>query len=224
MRTRKQHVHTYPRAGRQGKCAWTRASNRTIDQSIARSIFFNQRDLIIMCEASLMLVLLFLHQSQSPWKGKGRQMKQEALVQHADRRQNGARGSQRSSPALSSRPHVRDKTRDCGDEDGDGSAKAGPEAPRTPLPPVPARGAIRRRHVAWDSPSSLKSGERMAVETIQHSRASQERAGHMDALVAGKACAPGGIDSNIAGAGPHLTACERAALYLSAVAPSTCEQ
>lgn len=168
-----------------------------------------------------MLVLLFLHQSHSPWKGKGRRM-QVPLVQHGDRHQNGARGIQRSSPALSSRSHVRRKIRDC-DEDGDGSAKAESEAPSTPLPPVPARGAIRR-HVAWDSPSSFKSGERMAAEATKHSRVSQDRKGHLDAPAAGKASARGGIDSKVAGARPHLTAGERAALYLSAVAPDACDQ
>ena len=159
-----------------------------------------------------MLLLLFLHHGQSPWRGKGRRMQTPA---HGDRRQKGTRWGKPSSPAVSPRCLGHEKVRGSGGRDGevaaegrgyssgrDGDESARASAPRTPLPPVPARGALgagSRRDVAWDSPSALPEQER-------------ERPGRMASCGARLVSARGGVD---------LSAGERAALYLSAVAPHT---
>lgn len=61
-----------------GKCAWSRAADRALNESVAHSVLAHGRDLMIFSEAFFMTVLLVVHYMQSPWRGRGRRMEDVA--------------------------------------------------------------------------------------------------------------------------------------------------
>ena len=56
------------------KCAWVRALNRTIDQSLVHAVLLHERDMIILAEALVISVALFQDHLHQPWRGKGRRV------------------------------------------------------------------------------------------------------------------------------------------------------
>ena len=59
-----------------GKCAWSRAADRALNESVAHSVLAHGRDLLIFSEAFVMTALLLQHYMQSPWRGRGRRMEE----------------------------------------------------------------------------------------------------------------------------------------------------
>jgi len=213
----------------QGKCAWTRATNRAINESVLRSIFSQQRDLIIMSEASFMTLLLLKHYMHSPWRGKGRRMQMSR-----DRRKDDTiRGKWAASPR--SGALARETRRNVG-EGGKAEASAcaakGDTDPASPSPSMLVGGSGRTRPVTWDSPSVLEKSLARSSAPEEHPTDGISRQDPRELERAKERARVRRMESNLTGqaraepqlAACHLSAAERAALHLSAVAPFSSAQ
>jgi hypothetical protein len=74
-----------------GKCAWSRAADRALNESVVHSVLAHGRDLLIFSEAFFMTALLVQHYIQSPWRGRGRRMEEVAAQSRIRRAAAGRR-------------------------------------------------------------------------------------------------------------------------------------
>ena len=191
-----------------GKCAWSRASDRALNESVAHSILAHGRDLLIFSEAALMTGLLAHHYVQSPWRGRGRRMEDAATHRRSIRPPARALAGAGGAETVAARANG-----GRGDAGGQGPASEGASVSEGEAE-AEAEGGGR-----GGKKEDLLGAERSEDERAQARAREREREDAMLANLQGRGSSTPTVGVETLENLAKLSPAERAAVHLSAVAP-----